>query len=1756
MLSLLRAVFLACIALVAPLFSSAASAETKLPYFNEEADRAGRELEAYLKAQWPSAGDTAKGWRAKGQTAMKENDPRRATGFFASSVVLEPASAETWLSLARAYIAIRTVNDTEKSAFRRNAEASAYIAYQRSTTPPAKAAALVLLGESFAARSRWRASLDAYRESLTQQENPAIRTTYTQLVASHGFRMLDYKVDADIAQPRLCIQFSEELAKGRIDFAKFVSVNGADPAGVRVENHQLCVDELIHGRRYQIKVREGLPSAVDENLTKAIDLTVYIRDRKPSVRFSSQNYVLPRIGQQGIPVTAINTKAVKVEIYAVGDRRLAVEVLDGAFGQQLEAYRANEIKNAKGEQLWKGQMPVKSDLNEEATVAFPIDELLPNLKPGLYIMTATADDKDGKAEQETEGEDNGDYSTRATQWFVVSDLGLTAMSGMDGIHAYVRSLADARPRTDIEVRLIARNNEVLGTGKTDANGHVQFEAGLTRGQGGMAPAIVVARDTAGDYGFMDISKAAFDLSDRGVGGRLTPGPLDAHLYAERGVYRPGEKAYVTVLLRDANGKAATNVPLTIKVLRPDGVEHDRQILKDEGNGGRSFMLPIPSSGMTGTWRVYAYADPKGTTVGETAFLVEDYTPERLEMTLKPAQNVIASDTPVTVDLEGRYLYGAPASNLALEGELNIKARSAGLQGYKGYQFGLEDEKFAPQRQPLENLPQTSATGTAKIDITLPQIAQTTQLLEADLILRLREPSGRVLTRATTFDVRPDKPLIGIKQLFQGNVSDESKATPASFEIVTLDRDANSAAMKGLIWELSRLETRFQWYNRDGKWEYQHVNYSRKVSTGMLDVEAGKPAKLDVPVEWGHYRLEVIAPGKTALPASTSFYSGWYVSEAGETPDVLDVALDKPSYKPGDDVKVQISPRMAGKAMVHVVSDRLLATQMVDVPASGTTVSFKIAEDWGPGAYVLAELYRPMDTGAKRMPTRAIGVKWIGYDASPRTLGVALALPEKARPNQKLSIPVTITGMIPGEKAHITVAAVDLGILNLTGYRPPQPEQYYFGQRRLGTEIRDLYGKLIDGMQGVRGTIRSGGDGILGQGGRPLNAEPVAFFSGIVEVGTDGKAVVAFDIPAFDGTLRVMAAAWNSTKLGHGTQDIIIRDPVVVQGTPPKFLIIGDHSELHLSIANVEGQAGQFELTATGDGGVSIAAEAAKQSFTLAQTERKSFTLPLSGDSLGRASVKVAIVGPGGIAIERSYKFSIEPAAPNITRRSLQTLAVNGSLKLGSDVVADLIPGTAKVTVAAGANATLDVPGLLLSLDRYPYGCAEQTTSRALPLLYLNEVADATGLAGEKGARERIQSAIERLSLMQDASGSFSLWGGGAHDLWLTAYVTDFLARAHEKGYKVPPRMLETALDRLKNSVNNVQDFQKGGEELSYALYVLARSGRAVIGDLRYYVDEKLSTFATPLAQAQLGGALAMYGDKERAERAFASAVALLKPEPDPLSLWLRRDFGSSLRDNAATLTLISESKMSLQSVQPVLDNLTRRRSAAKYTSTQENAWMLLAAKSLIDSSRNTQLEVNGKPETGTLRRVLKPEELAQSFVLKNTTEQPISASVLVNGASATPEPSSSAGFIIERRIYTTDGKEAKFDKAKQNERFVVVLTVKETEAKLGHIVVEDRLPAGFEIENPKLMKSTDLKAFSWLEVKNEPAHTAFRDDRFTAAFSKSANDGERKSETYVMAYVIRAVSPGNYTHPGAYVEDMYRPERFARTAPGRVEISR
>jgi uncharacterized protein YfaS (alpha-2-macroglobulin family) len=1715
-------------------FGLVAAQAADKPFKRDDLADSAIKLEAQIKSEAGPVAKTSATLKTDADGAFRRNDFRTGLQILGQIAATTPDDSANWLRLARAIFQIRPANSSEQTFLLERAATAAYIAYQRAANAGDEADALAVLGRAMSERKLWRPALDSLRLSLDLREVGEVRGQYEKMRDEHGFRLLDYTVDSDSASPRACFQFSEDLAK-RTDFAPYLALAGNDKPALTSEGKQLCVDGLKHGERYNIHLRAGLPSTVRETLPKSAEFNIYVRDRKPFVRFTGRAYVLPRTGQRGIPLVSVNTPAVSISVFRIGDRNLINTVIDADFQRALSRYELSSLGDERGVKVWSGELTTATTLNQDVTTAFPVDEAIGVLQPGVYVMTAAA-----------RGPGSDDDGSLATQWFIVSDLGLTAFSGNDGIHVFVNSLASTDAVAKAEVRLVARNNEILAIRKTDDSGHALFEAGLARGEGGLSPAMLTVLGDKADYAFLSLKSNAFDLSDRGVSGRAVPAGADAFVYAERGVYRSSETVYLTALLRDGQGNAVAGGPLTLVIERPDGVEFRRAVLPDRGAGGRTLAVPLNSAVPTGTWRVRAFTDPKASSVGETTFMVEDYVPERVEFELSSKNRQISTDFPVELKVNGHFLYGAPASGLQLEGDMLV-APAAERAGFTGYQFGVADEETTSnERTPIENLPEADANGVATFPVSLAKPPSSTRPQEAQIFIRLTEAGGRAVERKLVLPVTPGAAMIGVKPLF-GDKS-VAEGDKAGFDVVFVSPDDKPMARDGLRYELLKIESRYQWYRQNSSWEYEPVKSTKRVADGDLTIAADKPSRITLSPQPGRYRLDVKSPEADGPLTSVQFDVGWYSDGSADTPDLLETSIDKPEYQSGDTMVVSVNARSAGKLTVNVLGDRLLTTQTTDVRDGTAQVKIPVGKDWGTGAYVVATLRRPLDAAALRMPGRAIGLKWFGIDKKTRTLQVALSPPALVRPNTTLKLPVRLGGLNPGEDAKVVVAAVDVGILNLTNYKPPAPDDYYLGQRRLTSEIRDLYGQLIDGMQATRGQLRTGGDGAGAElQGSPPTQKPLALYSGIVTVAADGTAEISFEIPEFAGTARVMAVAWTATKLGRATTDVTVRDPVVLTATLPRFLLNGDHSTVSFDLDNVEGAPGDYTVNVKTSGPVKVTGNPAT-TVKLAAKQRASTSLALDAGGAGTASLDIDIKGPDGLTLARHYALDVKPATQILARRSIRTLAKGESLTLTSDMFSDLVQGTGGVSLSVSLSTALDAASILKALDRYPYGCSEQIASRAMPLLYVNDLAAGAHLAMDTEVDQRIRDAIDRLLARQGSNGSFGLWSAGGDDAWLDAYVTDFLTRAREKGFAVPDVLFKNALDRIRNSVVNANEPEKdGGRDLSYGLYVLARNGAAPIGDLRYLADTKLNNLATPIAKAQLAAALALVGDKGRAERVYAAALDSLAPKP--VLEFGRVDYGSALRDAAALVSLASEGNAPKATLTQAVARVEVARGLTPYTSTQENAWLVLASRAL--SKETMALDLDGAPIKTALYRSYNAAEMAGKPVkITNTGDAPVQAVVSVSGSPVTPEPAASNGFKIERNYFTLDGKPADVSKARQNDRFAVVLKITEAKPEYGHIMVSDYLPAGLEIDNPHLVSSGDTGTLDWIEDGEEPENTEFRDDRFTAAIDRAGND----NSVFTVAYVVRAVSPGKYVLPQAYVEDMYNPSRYGRTGTGSVEV--
>jgi uncharacterized protein YfaS (alpha-2-macroglobulin family) len=629
----------------------------------------------------------------------------------------------------------------------------------------------------------------------------------------------------------------------------------------------------------------------------------------------------------------------------------------------------------------------------------------------------------------------------------------------------------------------------------------------------------------------------------------------------------------------------------------------------------------------------------------------------------------------------------------------------------------------------------------------------------------------------------------------------------------------------------------------------------------------------------------------------------------------------------------------------------------------------------------------------------------------------------------------------------------------------------------------------------------------------------------------------------------MATAWSAQKVGAAQREVIIRDPVVISSSLPRFVAPGDETRMLLEIANTDASIGKFDMAFEFSDNIKSSDQSLPGVIELEPGSFKTINIPISAGLVGDAWARIEMSGAGGFFVTHEVALNIRSGfLPLTQKQKVRLVAKSGTLSVDKYLLEGTLLEGAKVNISVALENSIEVPSLLAQLNRYPYGCAEQITSKALPLLYLSEFpSDVSGEEGDK-VKARVQKGINTVLSYQSSEGGFSLWGTENDDLWLTAYVSDFLTRAIEKGYKIPRQSLRRSLRNLQNVLAYQNDLGENGEAIAYSLYVLARNRLASAGDLRYYIDTQLQAFKTPIARAQLAAGIALYGDQQRSKRTFNSAFELALSDADPNSH--RYSYGSRLRDAAAILALAGESDSSSESLSDMNRLVSSLNITDKYTSTQEQAWMLLAARASIKSNEKISLDVNGLPHSGTYTVELNGNEISDNPVrLKNRYEEDLQVIVTTTAVPDQAPPAGGQGFTITRTYYRLDGSTANVSEVSQNERFVVVLDIRQLRDVPSRIIISDLLPAGFEIDNPNIVKSADLSNFKWLPPVNS-VHSEFLNDRFVTAFNRS-----RGGETdFTVAYMVRAITPGTFMHPAASVEDMYRPHLSARTATGWMKV--
>ncbi|MDR2100405.1 MAG: alpha-2-macroglobulin family protein [Campylobacteraceae bacterium] len=1507
------------------------------------------------------------------------------------------------------------------------------------------------------------------------------------------------------------------------------------------------------------KIKNIVGKQLKQSSRYSVEITT--KDSKPVVGFASSSSLLPSDFTEGIAVTTLNVKEVDVDFFFVDTQSLP-KALEFLFKRSSSyTYNVDEfLKYNKINPVYSGRFTLNAKKNARETVTLPIKNIKELNKSGVYIAVMK---QAGKYYA---------YDIPITI-FAITDIGVIVHKNKSGYEIFTQNLnGGAMP--DVGIKFLNGNGAVISETKTDAKGYLYD----------LEPdAKVLLAQKGNKISFVYLNKGALDLADFDIAGAKD---FDKTFFAfgPRDLYRPEESVIVNAILRDADGKRIPSQPVKVDILQSDNKIAKTFTWKDE-NGLYQYKYALPSNAPTGNWRFrfdlgdgnYRFYD----------FKVEDFMPEKMALEVNTSVKPLLKTNDVIFDVYGKYLYGAPAGGNRLVGDLKTRPLRNAVESLKGFYFGSVREEDLDKyiRYVDTNL---NDDGKAQI-IAQNSWGNINSPINVVFEASLMESGGRPVTRTITQAVWPNKEIPAIKPNFNTkkiynyktkkyeNEFSTDENSRAEFEIVFTDMEGKKLAKNNLRINLIKERHDYYWYYDDGGWGHDYNTKYINMESVELSVKEGKSAVVGFDVEWGAYIIEVTDKDTNAV-SSVRFYAGysWQENSRSETrPEQIKLKLDKPSYKTGDVAKVTVESLESGSGYLSVeTNDGILWWQNIRTGKNGTVVQIPVNKEWAShDIYISATIIKDGNKNLHLTPKRAMGILHLPLFRDDRKVDLTLKVPEKIEPKQKVKVilKANLNQNQKGKKLTAIVSAVDSGILNITDFQTPDPFETFFAKREWNVDIYDVYGNLIEGGS-KSASLKFGGDTALSKltgGKKPLTKILlVAMQSKPVTLNENGEAEVEFDIPDFNGELRFMAQIWGDEDYGSSEQKVIVASPLVVELNHPRFLSSGDKSTFALDINNLSGLEQKLKVTISAMGYLDGFKE---EQIVISDKQKKVVYIPISAKGgFGSGTVTVTVSGIDGKAqkkIEKKWSIGVRQPYPASTFKLFKELNKNNAISSNDfeEGYKNLDERTIEAALVISSIPPLSFAQAIKELFAYPYGCVEQTTSGIYPSIYASsEQLESLGIktSSNEERKENVQKGIERLLGMQKTNGSFGFWGAESYEAhWATVYVTDFLLRAKEQGFYVSQTALNKAIERLQYYTNNGNidygysdsfDYTNFAVK-SYASLVLAREQKANLGNLRRLYDlanDKQSS----LALMQLGIALKLAGDNERADNLTKSAV-LFNSNRNTYRWY--GDYGSNVRDTALILSLMYEHDLLPESRAKIALSLSEQIRLQGYFSTQDRNSIFLAGRHFINAKESSWQAIidaggkkeNIKPDNKPFARTLDATALKAIQNIKNGGEAAIFASIDITGYPKSAPTPVSHNITVSRTYYTLDGKETSLSEIKSGDLVIAALSINTNFERISDALVVDLLPAGLELENQNLgHSSVSLSDSDALKANRDLArrlaetsiiHQEFRDDRYVAAIDV----GRYNPATLV--YLVRAVSPGVYIVPPPYVESMYSPEIFA-----------
>jgi len=1540
---------------------------------------------------------------------------------------------------------------------------------------------------------------------------------------------------------------------------QFISLDPARAFTLEGDRQSLTLrGKFEPGSTFHLLIKKGMESVLEAKTQNDYQADIVIGNVKPSFRFASSSGVYMLLGgQRKIELKTVNLSKVNVRVSQIFNNNL-VFFLDGGRSYDYEYGGDNEENDEEdgrsyvrkfryhlgnyGRVLASDSLAIDNVTNQEVTTLFDLNPYLRTDYKGFYLLEIA----------------NPVEPWRSTAKLIsVSDIGLTVKRSSDELMVFATNLLTTEPVSGATISLVSTNNQVFASLKTDKDGVAAF-AHFDDLRNDFELKLVLA-ELGTDVNFINLADYRIETSRFDVGGKRdaeeSSVSYDAFLYGDRNIYRPGERIYVSGIVRNLAGALPANLPVRLRIYNPRGTRLNefQYTLNAEGSFEMNYET-LPTA-QTGTYQ-FQLLTGNEIYLAEYSVSVEDFVPDRLKVNLKASRDMARPGETIKYDAQAMNFFGPPAANRNYEFEGTFSVIPYVSKKFSSFRFSDEGAKNYVGTPYISN-GKTDGEGKATIQMALSKDLTSSGLLRARGRIAVFDESGRPVYQIAQTTIYPKEYYIGIRNSGDYYISPHSAQ---KFQLIAVD--PNDKPIDGFRAKIELV--RFEWHSV----LRQHANDNtlRYVSEKLEIIEKTDTVTLGTqPVDYlytvarsGEYIMRVSKAGDNGYN-QFSFYSySWGTSDITSfkvDPEArVQIVFSDSVYAPGQKAKVLFQTPFNGKMLVTVERNQVFSYQYVDVSNNAASVEIPIEEEYLPNVYVSAVLFRKMtDLNIPLMAGH--GFAPLLVERQSNKLDVVINAPEKIRPKTKQTVTVR-AGKEPD--IFVTLAAVDEGICQVKNYKTPDPYGYFYAKKALETETFDFFKDLIpEPLKSSPG----GSDEGIGRRVNPLGVKrfkPVALWSGIVKTNSAGEVNVVLDVPEFSGELRLMALAYKNNRFGATQRGMKVADPVVITPALPRFLCPNDSIAMPITAFNTTDKPVKLTFHIETSGG--IIALATSASLELGANQESFVTIPLStANQIGKAVVKVKTTAFGE-QLESTTELPIRPNAPYATEAI--TSVIEGGSTASHDIPDVYLPSGRRAFITLSPFPVANFAKELHYLVGYPYGCLEQTVSKAFPQVYLRDIAAMLdpSILNSGSPTYFVNEAITKITAMQLADGSFSYWpGGSGSNPWTTVYATHFLLEAKKAGYAVQDATLKLALDALTQLARSkrTEDYYSYGpgqrilvrriadKSSVYALYVLALGGMPEKSVMNFYrTDRGLLTGDT---QYLLAGAFALIGDRR-------TYLELLPPQfvTEEAQRQTGYNFDSPIRANALILNILLDTDVDNPNISRYMDYLSRAYRASAWYSTQDDAFTLLAfgkAARMASATKVTGKVVVGSKEYGYQggNQKLDIDPFGKKVTISLTGEGRVYYSLVTEGIRTDGKVRiEDKNLQIRREFLNRFGSPVSLSSVRQNDLVIVKLTLNSSINQIDNIAITDLLPGGFEIENPRITEAAD---YGFAKNSTTPVYQDIRDDRMNIYTNIQGSNRQQ-----VFYYMVRAVSSGTFNYAPVVAEAMYNGDYYSASGQTKVTI--